>query len=215
MTERSTKRTLGVLLFPGFELLDVFGPLEAFGIRPAKKHFATVLAAEQAGPVESAQGPRAIAEIDLDDPRRLDLILVPGGYGTRKEVDNPRIGGWIRRRAVEAELVMSVCTGSALLARAGVLDGRRATSNKLAFQWVTEQGPGVRWVREARWVEDGKLFTSSGVSAGIDMALAVIAKLVSVDFAEQMATFMEYDWHRDPTWDPFAKIHTVAEAASR
>jgi transcriptional regulator GlxA family with amidase domain len=209
------KRSLGVLLFPGFELLDVFGPLEAFGMRVAREHFEAVLVAEQAGPVESAQGPRAVADIDLDAPRRLDLILVPGGQGTRREVDNPRVREWIRRRAADAELVMSVCTGAALLARAGMLDRRRATSNKSAFPWVTEQGPGVLWVKEARWVEDGKFFTSSGVSAGIDMALAVIAKLVSIDLAEQVATFMEYDWHRDPTWDPFAKVHGLAGAPSQ
>jgi len=201
------KRTLGVLLFPGFELLDVFGPLEAFGVRPAKEHFETVLVAEHTGPVESAQGPKAVAELALDDPRRLDLILVPGGFGTRREVGNERLLDWIRRRAAEAERVLSVCTGAGLLARAGVLDGRRATSNKLAFQWVVEQGPRVEWVKQARWVEDGKLFTSSGVSAGIDMALAVIGGLGGIELAEQIAVFMEYDWHRDAAWDPFAKIH--------
>src|SRR5216684_1358889 len=84
----SRKRTLGVLLFPGFELLDVFGPLEAFGVRPAKEHFDTVLVAETLGAMESAQGPKAVAEADLGDSRRLDLILVPGGFGTRKEVGN-------------------------------------------------------------------------------------------------------------------------------
>jgi transcriptional regulator GlxA family with amidase domain len=201
------KRTLGVLLFQGFELLDVFGPLEAFGIRPAKEHFDTLLVAERVGPVESAQGPKAVAEADLGDSRRLDLILVPGGFGTRKEVGNPKLLDWIVRHAREAERVMSVCTGAALLARAGLLDGRRATTNKVAFQWVVEQGPRVEWVKEARWVEDGKLFTSSGVSAGIDMALAVIGGLTRSELAEQIAVFMEYDWHRDSAWDPFAKIH--------
>lgn len=206
MTTHSVKRTVGVLLFPGFELLDVFGPLEAFGIRPAREHFETVLVAERAGAVSSWQGPKAVADFDLDDPTRLDGILVPGGFGTREEVANPRLLGWIARRAAEAEIVMSVCTGAAMLARAGVLDGRRATSNKYAFQWVTEQGARTEWVKEARWVEDGKFFTSSGVSAGIEMALAVVAKLVSSELAEQIATLMEYDWHRDAGWDPFAKV---------
>jgi len=201
------KRTLGVLLFPGFELLDVFGPLEAFGIRSAKEHFDTVLVAETVGAVESSQGPKAVAEADLGDRRRLDLILVPGGFGTRKEVANERLLQWIVRRAGDAERVLSVCTGAALLARAGVLDGRRATTNKFAFQWVVEQGPGVEWEREARWVEDGKFVTSSGVSAGIDMALAVIGGLTSVELAEQIAVLMEYEWHRDARWDPFAKVH--------
>src|SRR6266849_2515994 len=100
------KRTLGVLLFPGFELLDVFGPLEAFGIRPAKEHFETLLVAEHPGAVESSQGPKAIADIDLRDARALDLILVPGGFGTRREIDNPRLATWISERARAAEIVM-------------------------------------------------------------------------------------------------------------
>jgi transcriptional regulator GlxA family with amidase domain len=207
MEQDDRRRAVGVLLFPGFELLDVFGPLEAFGNRLAKDHFETFLVAERSGPVESAQGPKALAEAALDDIRRLDLILVPGGSGTREAVDDPALCEWILRRATEAELVMSVCTGAAMLARAGVLDGRRATTNKAAFQWVLGQGPRVEWVKEARWVEDGNFYTSSGVSAGIDMALAVIAKLRSRDLAEQIAVLMEYDWHRDASWDPFANVH--------
>jgi transcriptional regulator GlxA family with amidase domain len=199
-------RTLGVLLFPGFELLDVFGPLEAFGIRPARGHFEPVMVAQRVGPVESAQGPRAVADIDITDPRPLEMILVPGGFGTRRQVDNLLLTAWIAERAVKAELVMSVCTGAAMLARAGVLEGKRATTNKLAFQWVMGQGPNVKWVKEARWVEDGKVFTSSGVSAGIDMSLAVIAKLAGKELAEEIAMFMEYDWHREAGWDPFAKM---------
>ena len=205
MEER--QRTLGVLLFPGFELLDVFGPLEAFGIRAARGFFDPVLVAQHAGPVESAQGPCAVAEIGLTDPRALDLILVPGGFGTRRCVDNLLLTSWIAERSASADLVMSVCTGAAMLARAGVLDGRRATSNKLSFQWVETQGPRVKWVKKARWVEDGKFFTSAGVSAGIDMSLAVIAKLAGPDLAAEVATQMEYEWHRDAEWDPFAEVH--------
>jgi transcriptional regulator GlxA family with amidase domain len=207
MEQNDRRRTLGVLLFPGFELLDVFGPLEAFGVRPARAHFDQLLVAERVGPIESAQGPKALAEAALDDGRRLDLILVPGGFGTRTAVDDRALRDWIARRVVQAELVMSVCTGAAMLARAGVLDGRRATTNKAAFQWVLGQGPRVHWVKEARWVEDGKFYTSSGVSAGIDMALAAIRKLASRELAEEIAVSMEYDWHRDASWDPFAKVH--------
>ena len=102
---------------------------------------------------------------------------------------------------------MSVCTGAALLARAGVLDERQATSNKAAFSWVVGQGPRVRWVKQARWVEDGKFWTSSGVSAGIDMALAVIAKLFGEKTGDELALATEYEWHRDAAWDPFARAH--------
>jgi transcriptional regulator GlxA family with amidase domain len=204
----ASQKTVGMLLFEGFELLDVFGPLEAWGIHAESDGACTiVMAAEKAGAVKSAQGPRAIADCALNDCPRIDVILVPGGIGTRREVNNAATLEWLRQRAAEAEIVSSVCTGAALLARAGLLDGRRATSNKLSFKWVTEQGPAVDWIRQARWVEDGKFATSSGVSAGIDMTLALIARLSGAETAERIAIRMEYEWHRDPGWDPFAKIH--------
>ncbi len=207
MTPDSRGRTLGVLLFPAFELLDVFGPLEAFGnIRLGDDRWRIVMTAERAGAVESAQGPRGVADVAIEECPRLDALLVPGGLGTRKEVANERLLDWIRRRSEEAGIVASVCTGAALLARAGVLDGRRATTNKASFSWVVEQGPKVEWVREARWVEDGKFATSSGVSAGIDLTLRLIEKTSGTEAAERVATGMEYDWHRDPSWDPFARV---------
>jgi transcriptional regulator GlxA family with amidase domain len=192
------------VLFPGFELLDVFGPLEAYGI--VRGWFTLALVAQQPGPVASAQGPRAHADHGFADCPMLDVLLVPGGMGTRTEVDNAALLDWLSGRAADTEVVTSVCTGAGLLARAGVLDGRRATTNKRSFQWVVEQGPRVEWVREARWVEDGKFVTSSGVSAGIDMTLAVIARLAGREVSEQAATAMEYEWHRDAGWDPFAKV---------
>jgi transcriptional regulator GlxA family with amidase domain len=127
--------------------------------------------------------------------------------GTRVEIDNRIVLDWLARRVADAEIAMTVCTGTALLARAGVLDGHRATTNKMMFGWVAEQGPNVEWVKEARWVDDGKFVTSSGVSAGIDMALAVIARLRGQQVSETLAVATEYEWHRDPGWDPFAKIH--------
>lgn len=205
MNEATGSRRLGALLYPGFELLDTFGPLEMFGNMPGMVEIVTV--AQQPGPVRSAQGPSVVAEHGLEQCPPLDLLLIPGGIGTREEVENEALLDWLRRRAPETEVTMSVCTGSALLARAGLLDGRRATGNKMFFQWVAEQGPRVDWVRQARWVEDGRYVTSSGVSAGIDMALAVISKLASAQLSETLAVATEYEWHRDPEWDPFARVH--------
>src|SRR5260370_36736816 len=111
-------RAIGALLFEGFELLDVFGPLEAFGMLARGDGYRVVTAAESAGPVASAQGPKAIAAHAFDDCPRLDVILVPGGIGTRREVSNPRLQDWLKARAAEAEFVTSVCTGSAILAAA-------------------------------------------------------------------------------------------------
>jgi len=202
----ATPKNIGFVLFEGFELLDVFGPAEAYGIRDVEGAFRLVMVAQQAGLIASAQGPSAVADFGFADCPHLDIILVPGGIGTRREVDNPALISWLRTRAADAELVTSVCTGAALLARAGILDGRRATSNKRSLDWVISQGPNVKWVLEARWVEDGKFATSSGVSAGIDMALAIIARICSKEVAEKVAISMEYEWHRDAAWDPFAKI---------
>lgn len=196
------KKTLGVVLFPVFELLDVFGPLEMFG--NLRDQLNIIMIAEQPGPVESAQGPKAHADIGFPDCPKLDLLLVPGGMGTRQQVENPAMLEFLRTRAKEAELVMSVCTGSGLLAKAGVLDGKRATSNKKSFAWASSRSNRVEWVKKARWVEDGDRVTSSGVSAGMDMALAVIARLFGRETAERLALYTEYDWHRDPAWDPFA-----------
>ena len=200
-----TKRSIGVVLFHDFELLDVFGPLEMFGLLP--EHFEIRLVAEKEAIVASRQGPRSIIDHKFGDDHQFDILLVPGGMGTRQQVTNPVLQEWLRRQSAGAQYVTSVCTGSALLASAGLLDGVRATTNKAAFAWVAEQGKQVMWQKQARWVEDDKFFTSSGVSAGIDMSLALIAKLLGQETAQQVAFWAEYDWHEDPDWDPFAKLH--------
>ncbi len=206
-----SKRTLGVVLFEGFELLDVFGPLEMFGL--AADHFGIRLIAERGGVVASRQGPKSVCDDSFQSAPAIDVLLVPGGIGTRGEVNNPVMLNWLKERSQQAELVASVCTGSALLAKAGVLDGLRATSNKQAFAWASSQSEKVQWQQQARWVEDGKVFSSSGVSAGIDMALAVIAKLVSQQAAEEAANYAEYSWQREANCDPFASVVGVSESA--
>jgi transcriptional regulator GlxA family with amidase domain len=207
-------KTFGVMLFEGFEVLDVFGPVEAFGILAYEGKWRVVTVAERAGAVLSAQGPKVIAdygftESGFNDCPPIDILMIPGGIGTRRQVTNHAALEWLIAHAAKAEIVASVCTGASLLAKAGLLDGRRATSNKLSFKWVTEQGPKVNWVHEARWIEDGKFWTSSGVSAGIDMALALIARVADLKTAENIAVRMEYEWHRDAAWDPFANIHKL------
>ena len=119
------------------------------------------------------------------------------------ELTNEALLDFLRTRAATAKVTMSVCSGSALLAKAGLLDGRRATSNKMFFSLASAQSDKVNWVTEARWVEDAPFVTSSGVSAGTDMALAVIANLFGTERAEQVAAYTEYQWHRDADTDPF------------
>lgn len=198
----ASKRSVSVVLFDRFELLDVFGPLELFG--GLEDHFDIVMLGPQAGPVASAQGPEVIADVPYREAAPPDIVLVPGGIGTRTLVADPDVLGWLSEFCQRADLVASVCTGSGVLAAAGLLDGYRATSNKRAFAWASSQGRRVEWVPQARWVEDRNRWTSSGVAAGMDMTLAIIARLHSEQLAEETADRVEYEWHRDPDRDPFA-----------
>jgi putative intracellular protease/amidase len=201
MTEENGTRVLGAVLYDKFELLDLYGPLEMFGSVGPELKIVTV--AEAPGPVASVQGPKTLAEFGYADCPALDLILVPGGYGTVMHLNEGPLVAFLRDRSSAAEITMSVCTGSAILAKAGLLDGRRATSNKQFFDFARVQSEKVEWVTEARWVEDGPFATSSGVSAGTDMALGVIARLYGKERAEEIANITEYQWQSDPTTDPF------------
>ena len=148
-------RRIGALIFPGFELLDLFGPLEMFGM--LKNDFDLQLVAETSDPVVSNQQVRANPDTTIGSADQFDVLFVPGGMGTRREINNPVLLDWIRTTSDSAEYVLSVCTGSLLLAGAGVLDARRATTNKAAFTKIADQYPQVQWVKQARWVEDGKI----------------------------------------------------------
>ena len=206
-----TPRTLGAVLYPQFELLDLYGPLEMFGCLGSALRIVTL--AEQAGPVRSTPGPCTVAEHSFASAPPLDLLLVPGGVGTFPQLKNAAMLAFLRERAPRCEAAMSVCTGSALYAAAGLLDGKRATTNKQFFSMTCASGPKTSWVKEARWVEDGAYVTSSGVSAGTDMALAVIAKLWGAPVAQQIANITEYEWQRDAARDPFARFLDQAKLA--
>lgn len=210
MTDAPVTR-VAVVLFEGFTVLDVYGPVQAFASvrlpRPDPawhRLFEIVTIAEKAGPVKSGEGPTTHADYAFADAPAYDVLLVPGGFGTRKAVNNTALLLALTAASRAATVTTTVCTGSALLARTGLMDNRPATSNKVAWDWVVQQGPRVRWQRQARWVDDGDLVTSSGVSAGIDMTLSVVARLHGADMARQAARFMEYVWHEDPQDDPFA-----------
>lgn len=203
MSAELKKLRLGALLFEEFELLDVFGPLEMFGL--LRDRVEIVMLGQRRGAVRSNQGPRGWVDVTLAEAPAVDVLLIPGGWGTRRGVEDPVLLQALKDQAEGAAWVATVCTGTALLARTGLLNGRRATSNKLAFKWVMSQGPEVNWVPEARWVEDGKFFTASGVSAGMDMALGLIGKLFDRETSLQVARWAEYTWNDDPARDPFAK----------
>jgi len=207
MPSSDRPRSVVVVLFDRFELLDVFGPLELLGVLPDR--FELRLIGPTAGPVRSAQGPEVLSTDSYSESPAPDIVLVPGGIGTRSLVEDRGFLAWLAGWADTAQLVTSVCTGSAVLAAAGLLDGYRATSNKRAFAWATSQGPRVDWVGQARWVADRDRWTSSGVAAGMDMTLALIAHLHGDELARSVADRVEYDWHHDSDWDPFAATHGV------
>jgi putative intracellular protease/amidase len=206
------QRTLGAIFYDKFELLDNYGPLEMFGSVGPELRIVTV--AEKAGPVASVQGPQTVAEYGYADCPALDLILLPGGIGTVEQIGNEATHAFLRERSKSAEVTMSVCSGSAILAKAGLLDGLRATSNKQWFDLARMQSAKVEWVTAARWVEDGRFATSSGVSAGMDMALAVIARLYGKAKAQEIAEAAEYEWHTDAAHDPFVKFLNKAMQAA-
>ncbi|MFA7261670.1 MAG: DJ-1/PfpI family protein [Caulobacter sp.] len=195
------RRVVGIVLYPGFEVLDVFGPVEMWANEPG---FEVVMISETGAEVRSAQGVVVKADYSFGTAPQLDIMMVPGGVGTMTELENPVLLDFLRRQDRGTEFTTSVCTGSALLARAGLLKGRSATTNKAYFSLAVGQDPGVDWKKSARWVEDGKLFTSSGVSAGTDMSLALVARIYGKDHARALARSLEYQWSEDPAVDPFA-----------
>jgi transcriptional regulator GlxA family with amidase domain len=194
-------REVSVVLFDGFELLDVFGPVEILSVLP--EQFRVTMVAAEAGLIASSQGTRVEAAgfVGAATP---DIVMVPGGIGSRPLVDDDRYLEQLRTYVSGAHLLTSVCTGSAILAAAGLLDGYRATSNKRSFDWVATQGTSVNWERRARWVHDRDRWTSSGVAAGIDMTAALIADLVGNELAEHAAAVIEYEPQTDADNDPFA-----------
>jgi transcriptional regulator GlxA family with amidase domain len=201
-------RRISVVLFEGFQLLDVFGPVELYSLVPDRIIIEFI--GPEAGPVASGQGVQVTATVRYDSAATPDIVLVPGGPGTRRLVNDEAFLSWLRAWATPARLVTSVCTGSAVLAAAGLLDGYRATSNKAAFEWVRQQSERVDWIAQARWVEDRDRWTSSGIAAGMDMAAALLADLFGKDVARGATTRAELEVHEDPSWDPFAKIHGLA-----
>jgi putative intracellular protease/amidase len=197
-------KTLAALVFPGFQTLDFFGPMEMLG--DPKYEIQIITVAQKNAPVASRHGQRIVPDKTIAEGCDYDLLLIPGGDAALEECTNAEMIEWIRNVSQSAERVMAVCTGTIVLGMTGLLDGRRATTNKQDFTSTIHLAPKVDWVKEARWVEDGKYFTSSGVSAGMDMALAVLADLYGLAKADETAIGTEYSWNQNPDEDPFAKL---------
>lgn len=197
-------KTIGIVLFPEAEELDFVGPYEVFGM--LSKHFdqewQVVLAAETREPVLCAKGLRVLPDCTFDDCPPLDVLLVPGGFGTRTEVDNEKLMGFVRRAGASCAWVTSVCTGAFILERAGFLKGRRATTHWLALDQLRELPVEVV---EQRFAVDGNMITAAGVSAGIDMALYLVGTLKDPETARNVQKAMEY--YPEP---PYAEARAAA-----
>lgn len=189
-----------VLLFNDFETLDAFGPAEVIGKLP--KRYTLEYYSIGGGVVTSSQNVR-VDTLPLESVNNDSVLLIPGGMGTRRLVDDVGFIEDIRVAAQNAKYVLTVCTGSALLAKTGLLKNHQATSNKMAFDWVVSIDNNVNWIRKARWTNDGKFYTSSGVSAGIDMTLGFISDIDGFQLAENTAKYIEYIWNKDKDNDPF------------
>lgn len=156
----------------------------------------------QGGLIKSRQG-YAIKTVSTIECRPNSVLVIPGGQGTRKLVNDDIFISKLRTLCQSAEYVLSICTGSVLLAKTGELDNRKATSNKKAFEWVQSVSSNVNWIRKARWVVDGKYYTSSGVSAGMDMALGFVNDIYGIDKATEVARDIEYIWNTNKNTDCF------------
>ncbi len=195
-----------ILVFDGVEVLDFAGPFEVFSrtrTEPgfesrrsdASAPFRVFTVAPGEKDVVATGGLRVSADFTYDDCPRVDLLVVPGGFGTRALVEHAVTLDWIRRVAAGAQRVTSVCTGAALLARAGLLNGKRATTHYGSYDWLASLDPTITVEKGVRYVDDG-VVTSAGVSAGIDMAFAVVEKRCGRAVAEETAQYIEYRWQR-------------------
>lgn len=187
------------LFFDDFETLDIFGPIEILSrIDNVNLHYISL----QGCSVRSRQG-YVVQTENVSKINSKGILVIPGGQGTRILVNNKQFLSELKNLCQSAEYVLSICTGSALLAKAGVLNDRKATSNKKAFKWVETVSSNVNWIKQARWIVDGKYYTSSGVSAGMDMALGFVGDMFGKEKATQIADDIEYIWNEDKESDIF------------
>ena len=209
-----------MILFQTFDLLDVFGPLDALQMLSKQQQLDLFLLSESLDPItteptasfmnpkNSSFFPKVLPTHTFADAPDLDVLIVPGGLGTRSPFLNGTID-YIRNTYPKLKYLLTVCTGAGVAARAGVLDGKRATTNKLSWNSTVSLRTEVNWVPKARWIVDGNTWSSSGISAGIDLTLAFVEHIHGNEVANTVANQMEYEWHNDSSWDPFSAIFNV------
>ncbi len=186
---------IGIAVFEGAEELDFVGPWEVLAawrdLHPDEVE--VVLIGDTAEPIRCAKGMRVLADTTWDAVGELDVVVYPGGRGTRRQLGDDRIRERLRKLRDRGALMTSVCTGSLVYADAGLLDGRRATTHWSALDQLQRLGEGVEADPQARFIDTGDVITAAGVSAGIDMALHLVGRLDSPERAREVRRYIQYD----------------------
>jgi transcriptional regulator GlxA family with amidase domain len=196
---------VAILIFPDVEVLDFCGPFEVFSVtrlddarrRETRSPFEVRLVAETRDVVTATGGMRVLPDCTLADCPPLDVLVVPGGWGTRALLEHRALLDWIAARGSAVPTLTSVCTGALLLGRAGLLDGRRATTHWRSLDLLREIAPRTTVEDDLHVVEDGRVVTSAGISAGIDMSLRIVTRLYGETIARETARHMEYPYPED------------------
>ena len=190
-------RNIAIFIFDEVEVLDFCGPFEVFavtGARNADKPFHVFTVAETTTAITARNGLSVNPNFTFADCPQADILIIPGGYGTRPLINNQVVLDWIKAQSQQAEIVMSVCTGALLLAKAGLLEGLAATTHWGAMDLLREVAPHSIIQPDKRFVDNGRMMLSAGISAGIDLSFHIVEKLLGREVAKETAHWMEYDW---------------------
>ncbi|ENB9401164.1 MULTISPECIES: DJ-1/PfpI family protein [Bacillus] len=190
------KWSVGIFLFNEVEVLDFAGPFEVFSITKVheEKPFTVYTVSQNGEMITARNGLKVKPDYSIEDLPPVDILIIPGGKGAREnEVKNDIIINWIRQQMKEVKLITSVCTGALLLAKAGLLDGLKATTHWASIQTFKKDFPNVEVMENVKFVDEGHIITSAGISAGINMSFHIVKNLLGVEIAEETAKNMEYD----------------------
>jgi transcriptional regulator GlxA family with amidase domain len=189
-------RNTAILIFDDVEVLDFAGPFEVFSVTGRRRKlepFNVYTVAQRTSPVRARNGLSVNPKYSLANCPQPELLVIPGGLGTRREMKNLVLLEWVARAAKEAEIVLSVCTGALVLGAAGLLDGLAATTHFAALDELRAVAPKTEVRPQSRIVDNGRVIVSAGISAGIDMSLYVVSRLLGTEVARETAEYMEYE----------------------
>lgn len=189
------KKNVAILLFDDVEVLDFAGPFEVFAVADELRGYAVFnvfTVAENIGTIRARNGLKVVPHFSREDCPVPHVLVVPGGFGTRALLNKPALLEWLRLKSKHAELVMSVCTGALVLAKAGLLEGLRATTHHHSFELLRTLAPRTEVVETERFVDNGHVLTAAGISAGIDCSLHAVGRLLGAETADETARQMEY-----------------------